>query len=776
MNIRRNIASNVAAAAFALSAAQGAMAQTESPASASTQATPAVAATVQHSTYREWSPPEPLNKEIIGGLGLLYLGLCVIAWRRYGTNKGSAALRFMAGAVALYGLANHQEITQTRETQPTEALIVIDESPSQSFNNRAQQTTEHAAALEAALKAMPGVNVKTIRVAGERDGVAADGTRITASIDEALSNIPGNLLGGVFILSDGQVHDQIPEHLGKGVPVHVLISGKEGEYDRRAEIIEASPAGLIGKKQDIKFRITDTGPVPGGTQKVQVSVMQDGQVVATPSVTPGETATFSINIPHAGANIIEIKTDALKGEITPENNRAFATITGNHEKLNVLMISGSANPNTRMLRNQLKADPDVNLIHLNFSRLPDQVDDTPREEMNMLPFPMNEVFVTGMSKFNLLILDKPSNFYLLPSAYQINIANRVKEGGALMVLSGPELALPNNIFTGPLSSVLPAEPAGSVVERSFVPRISDRGQRHPVTRPLPGGNAPADVKSQPSWGPLYRSVDVRTPTGQSETVMEGADKRPLLILSHQEKGRVAMLNTDSLWRWERSYDAKGPYSQVLLNTAHWLMKKPDLEEEALNITQDGRSLVIEQQTMADKSTNVTLRTPSGKELSLTPEASKPGLWTIKVPIKEMGPYSVSQQGTYPRQAFINVGPDNPQEYTHTVSTTSVLKPLADRTQASTVRMADVGSTISTPVKAVAPDMRDKGYASADGMGVRMTEEGRLTQNDRKPVVPLWVLASAMFVLMAAAYLQQAGWKNALRLPFGRKQSNDNPAP
>jgi hypothetical protein len=389
---------------------------------------------------------------------------------------------------------------------------------------------------------------------------------------------------------------------------------------------------------------------------------------------------------------------------------------------------------------------------------------------------MNEVFVTGMSKFNLLILDKPSNFYLLPSAYQINIANRVKDGGALMVLSGPELALPNNIFTGPLSSVLPAEPAGSVVERPFVPRISDRGQRHPVTRPLPGGNAPADVKSQPSWGPLYRSVDVRTPTGQSETVMEGADKRPLLILSHQEKGRVAMLNTDSLWRWERSYDAKGPYSQVLLNTAHWLMKKPDLEEEALNITQDGRSLVIEQQTMADKSTNVTLRTPSGKELSLTPEASKPGLWTIKVPIKEMGPYSVSQQGANPRQAFINVGPDNPQEYTHTVSTTSVLKPLADRTQASTVRMADVGSTISTPVKAVVPDMRDKGYTSTDGMGVRMTEEGRLTQNDRKPVVPLWALASAMFVLMAAAYLQQAGWKKALRNPFGRKQSNDNPAP
>ena len=62
------------------------------------------------------------------------------------------------------------------------------------------------------------------------------------------------------------------------------------------------------------------------------------------------------------------------------------------------------------------------------------------------------------------------------------------------------------------------------------------------------------------------------------------------------------------------------------------------------------------------------------------------------------------------------------------------------------------------------------------MGVRMTNEGRLTQNERNPVVPPWLLAAAIFVLIGAAYVQQAGWKNALRLPFGRNKSNDNPAP
>lgn len=777
MNFRRTIGSNMAAAAFALGAAQISMAQVNSPASAPAPSDKSIAtttATLQQHTYREWDPYFP--KEVLGGMGLLYLGLCLLAWRKYGANSSSTTLRFMAGAVALYGMANYQEINQVREPLTTEALIVIDESPSQSFNNRAAETTASAAALEKALKALPGVSVKTIKVSGEKDGIAADGTRIISSIDDALSDIPGARRGGVFILTDGQVHDKIADNFdfGKDVPVHVLLSGKDGEYDRRAEILEASPAGLIGKKQDIKFRIVDEGPVPGGRDKVKVTIVQDGQPSATQMVTPGETATYSVNINHAGANIIEIRTDAVKGELTDDNNRIVASIQGNHEKLNVLMVSGSANPNTRMLRNRLKADPDVNLIHLSFSRLPDQVDDIPREELNMLPFPMNEVFSDNIRKFNLLILDNPSHFHLMPSVYQENIAKYVKEGGALQIISGPEYALPQNIHTGPLGSVLPAEPAGSVTERTFTPRISDRGQRHPVTRGLPGGNTP-DNKTQPSWGPFYRSVDVKTPTG--EVVMEGADKKPLLILSHQGKGRVAMLNTDSMWRWERSLTGSGPHGQILLQTAHWLMKKPDLEEESLRITQQGKNLVIEQQTMAEKSTPVTLSTPSGKNISLTPEAAEPGLWRITAPIKELGPYSVEQKGAFPRQAFINVGPENPQEYVHTISTPEILKPLAERTQATVLRMTDAQGIVKLPtLKPVDARAEKRSYAGADWMGVRMTDEGILRSSDRKPVIPTWILAAAMFAFMAAAYLQQAGWKNALRMPFGRNKPPEAPAP
>ena len=63
--------------------------------------------------------------------------------------------------------------------------------------------------------------------------------------------------------------------------------------------------------------------------------------------------------------------------------------------------------------------------------------------------------------------------------------------------------------------------------------------------------------------------------------MAGADDKPLLVLSREGKGRVALLLSDQMWLWARGYEGGGPYLDLLRRLAHWLMKEPDLEEEAL---------------------------------------------------------------------------------------------------------------------------------------------------------------------------------------------------
>ena len=60
-----------------------------------------------------------------------------------------------------------------------------------------------------------------------------------------------------------------------------------------------------------------------------------------------------------------------------------------------------------------------------------------------------------------------------------------------------------------------------------------------------------------------------------------------------------MLLSDHAWLWARGFEGGGPHVDLLRRLAHWLMKEPDLEEEALRATARAGGLTIEQQTMAD---------------------------------------------------------------------------------------------------------------------------------------------------------------------------------
>ena len=74
---------------------------------------------------------------------------------------------------------------------------------------------------------------------------------------------------------------------------------------------------------------------------------------------------------------------------------------------------------------------------------------------------------------------------------------------------------------------------------------------------------------------------------------------PLLVLNRPGKGRIAMLMSDHIWLWARGFEGGGPHTQLLRRLGHWLMKEPELDEEALRAKAIGNRLVIERQTMGD---------------------------------------------------------------------------------------------------------------------------------------------------------------------------------
>ncbi len=283
-----------------------------------------------------------------------------------------------------------------------------------------------------------------------------------------------------------------------------------------------------------------------------------------------------MQIPHAGPNIVEIEASPLDGELTPVNNRAVVSIDGVRDKLRVLLVSGEPHAGERTWRNLLKSDASVDLVHFTILRPPEKQDGTPINELSLIAFPTRELFQQKISEFQLIIFDRYARQGVLPLIYFDNIANFVRDGGAVMVAAGPDYAIPTSIWRTPLDAILPAEPTGDMTETPFRANLTELGKRHPVTRGLEGSET-----DPPHWSRWFRLVDTKRNTGTA--VMQGADGKPLLVLGREGKGRVALLLSDHIWLWARGYEGGGPHLDLLRRLSHWLMKQPDLEEEALRL-------------------------------------------------------------------------------------------------------------------------------------------------------------------------------------------------
>ena len=596
-----------------------------------------------------------------------------------------AFVRAIALAFAALALANPSLTKEDRESLPSVAVVVVDKSPSQNFGDRQKQTEEARAAITQRLGRIQGLEVRVVE-AGHADG-ETDGTRLFSALSSTLADVPPDRVAGAVIITDGRVHD-VPgtaAELGFAAPVHALITGRPGERDRRIQLVTAPRFGIVGQQQTVVLRVEDQGVTTPGP--VQLTIRRDGELLETRNVRAGDQVRVQVQIPHAGQNIVEVEASPMEGgELTTINNRAVVAIDGVRDKLRVLLVSGEPHAGERTWRNLLKSDASVDLVHFTILRPPEKQDGTPINELSLIAFPTRELFQQKINEFHLIIFDRYARQGVLPIIYFDNIARYVRDGGAVLVAAGPDYASPTSIWRTPLDVVLPAEPNGRTTEGPFHALLTDLGKRHPVTRGLEGGDT-----SPPQWSRWFRLVDARPDKGT--TVMQGPDNKPLLLLSREGEGRVALLLSDHIWLWARGYEGGGPHLDLLRRLSHWLMKQPDLEEEALRMSARGRDLEVRRQSMADEVAQVTVTTPSGQTRPLTLDKSEPGVWKAVTQANELGLWRATDGKL---TALVNVGPANPREYAEVTSSTNVLTPLTNATGGDTRRLADASGNLSIP--------------------------------------------------------------------------------
>ncbi len=677
---------------------------------------------------------------ILGTIALLIVALA--AFRR---ARGTA-WRLAGFAILLLWLAGPRMVQESRDNLPDIGLLVVDQTASMQIGERARLAEAARATLTQQAAKLPDLELRTVTVPENGDA----GTRLFGAIDRALADIPRSRLAGTIAITDGQVHD-IPDTPPGGAPLNVLVPAKGEETDRRLRIIEAPSYGIVGKTVTLRVAIEDLG-VEHPSPSANLTIRRDGEPPRVENVPIGVEQRIDLPITRAGPTVVELSASTLPGEVSTINNRAVVEINGVRDRLRVLLISGEPHPGERTWRRLLKADPSVDLVHFTILRPPEKDDLTPLNELALIAFPVRELFLDKIHEFDLIILDRFQNRGLLPMPYIANIAEHVREGGALLLSVGPEFSGASSLAATPIGQILPGVPASmsAVVEGQFRPRVTDLGQRHPVTEGLTGANSPGNPAAAPEWGSWYRRIQPADVSG--EALLGTRDGQPLLLLDRVGKGRVALLLSDQIWLWSRGHQGGGPQAELLRRVAHWLMQEPELEENALTARVAAGRLTIERRsTDPAQPGQVTVTDPDGKTRTLSLAATSPGKGTANLPAPTPG---VWQVGDGARTAYAAAGAANPLEFADLRATATLLRKLA-RASGGGVHFIGTGVAGAPPDL---PELRrtepDRSAAGSSWIGLERRHDHVVTGIASLALLPSWIALPLMLGLMVLAWRRE----------------------
>ena len=607
---------------------------------------------------------------LMGALALAMLAVLVFAVFRRLTGW---PYRGFAVVCVFLALLNPSLKTEERQAKADIVIVVVDRSSSQMLLDRAAQTQAALAHVTQQLADRPGTEMRLVEV---EDAAGPGGSEVMSALAQALSETARDRIAGAIVISDGQIHDT--EFAPKlPAPLHLLLTGQPRDWDRRLVVKNAPGFAILGEPITLTLLVEDQGAAPqaafadlilsvdgGPEQRYQIPVNRDVEV--------------DVSLGHGGINILQFSTPDMSGELTDRNNAAVVQINALRDRLRVLLVSGVPHPGERTWRNLLKSDSNVDLVHFTILRPPEKRDGVPVTELSLIAFPTRELFLEKIGEFDLIVFDRYKRRGLLPTEYFESIANYVRQGGAVLVAAGPDYAGANSLYRSPLGAILPGRPTSRVFEEPIMPKVTEFGLKHPVSESL------ERFTPDTGWGRWLRQIEVETTSGQ--VLMTGRGESPLLIVDRVGEGRVALLASDHAWLWDRGYEGGGPQAELLRRVAHWSMKEPDLEEEALLAQPMESGLLVTRRSLTEGPlAPLEITKPNGKQLTIALQPVAPGRYEAEIVSEDLGLYRL---GSGDLEIVAALGPAAPREFVQTIATDRVMAPILAKTNGGALAVSE----------------------------------------------------------------------------------------
>ncbi|MBN2451750.1 MAG: hypothetical protein JXR77_15285 [Lentisphaeria bacterium] len=410
-------------------------------------------------------------------------------------------------------------------------------------------------------------------------------THLGTGLNRIVDRLRAENLAAILLLSDGL--DQSGERLTpQSLRVPVFIPELEDPFDPEtrvetdywvAEISHPKMMAVHWKAGiDALVRRHDRGATA-----FPIHLKQNGTIVRSSMVTFAEEetfrqVTFSVEPVEVGQILYRIEI-APEVDLQDGNNARDFLIEVTDPKNKVLYLEGVPRWEFKFLKRALLSEKNYQLSayvrggdgsFINFDEIRGQAGgDVPA------------LTTEGLSAYRVVVLGDMEGSALTEDDCR-NVRDFVDKGGGMLLVGAGKAYGPQGFGSvSYLGDLLPAvsEAGAGMREGRFTVDITPMGRTHPALGELPLESLLPPLLS--FWAPVR--------VGQfSSVLIAAADGSPVVVVRRFGQGRVAMLLSDSLWRWQLGgMDGgadKSLYNRFVTQLVHWLAPSAkDVEKSAL---------------------------------------------------------------------------------------------------------------------------------------------------------------------------------------------------
>lgn len=599
----------------------------------------------------------------------------------------------------------------------------------------------------------------------DRDGLAAlepGGPR--TDLAGALRAAAGGNPAAIVLLTDGGHAaagraESLPEL--PDVPL-VLIGVGAGERSIDAEIASVEPPAIAFAGQPLQLRVRLRSSGVAG-RSVPLLLKRGEQVLVSQAVVlpaDGEElqAVIEWTPPAPGSYPLVLQLPVQEGEQITDNNRAEVPIEAVRDKIRVLLVTGYPSWSYRFLRGALKGDPSLDVVSFIILRTASDAVGVPQQDLSLIPFPTQKIFLEELPNFDLLIFDNFASQPYLPPAYLDKIEEYVKRGGGFWMLGGPLSYLGGRYQQTPIAALLPlalpdAPPAGGAFrDVPFQPRLTPAGRNHPFFQGVAelGGELPP-LKGYNVTGPSRPAAVVL-----AEVPLEGGQAQPLIVLGRYGDGKVLSVLTDSLWDWAFAEAGRGRGNRAYLGfvrqAVRWSIGDPQLqplkvEPERVKLTPGdpirARIRVLGEDFLPSERTELsaTLRGPGGESRALVPTREAPGVYRVEALAAGEGSWEIAAAAaiggaTYARASGTVSAVWPPEEFRSPGLNRAALAALVSGRRGAVLELGETGATAETLEETLAG----------------LTASGPHERSDSSPLAELLPVFLALLAVLATEWV------------------------